>query len=475
MSSTLKILVPLGLLLAVVFAVTLFSQYTPKADDDKKDDAKADEVATAQPLRFFTNTRRWDPFSESLADRAFAGFYEAGAEEHPAWFWFENRNPAPVTMQLKGVSCTACSGGRVAAIPPDVARMILQSAAVSALPQGFLSALPLGLAAPAALLDKARPTLAWQAHEFSENPAAITYTVPAAANADGWSPQWGVLELHFKVKKNPLVPLKAGFITQVEGSAQVGKDDFAIYYEEAGKFDVDRAAITVGELNDTSPPQAHDLIVYSATNAKLPELKIVVMMPVGASGEAGGFVSTGPPVPLPPADRDRFAADLARGAGRPVRVAAAVRVPVTVKARDGDAKIDIGELERVIWLTEGTEMKQVAVKGTVRGPVFLSEGAGIDLGTFTARKDAVETVNVSTERAGVKLAVVPGETRPPYLRVALAPQPDSGEQGRYKLTVTVPKDRAESGEIKDGVVVLEVPGPNPQRIRIPVKGRGNLR
>ena len=58
-------------------------------------------------------------FSFTLADRVFPGFYEPGEELRATQFWFENRNPQSVTMELKGVTCTACTGGRLASIPPE--------------------------------------------------------------------------------------------------------------------------------------------------------------------------------------------------------------------------------------------------------------------------------------------------------------------------------------------------------------------
>ena len=50
-------------------------------------------------------------------------------------------------------------------------------------------------------------------------------------------------------------------------------------------------------------------------------------------------------------------------------------------------------------------------------------------------------------------------------------QPDIGDRGIYKLTVSIPA-KEQYGEFKDAVVVLQTKGPNPQKLRIPVAGRG---
>jgi hypothetical protein len=50
----------------------------------------------------------------------------------------------------------------------------------------------------------------------------------------------------------------------------------------------------------------------------------------------------------------------------------------------------------------------------------------------------------------------------------LEKRPDSGGQGHYRLNIVIAPGKV-FGQF-DGVVVLEVKGPNPQRIRIPFKG-----
>jgi len=475
MNSTLKIAVPLALLIAVVFAVTFFSVTIPPDATKMDDDAPADGTGEARPLRFFSNIRRWDPTSGSLADQVFEGVYETDTKGHFAHFWFENRNAAPVTIKLRGVSCSSCSGGEVAAIPPETTRALLQMAAVAALPQGLLSGLPTGMAGPAAALDAPRPTLAWQKHRFDETREQITYAVPAAANADGWSPQWAVLRLSFDVKSGGKPPLRAAFVSEVQGTTQVGVDEFAIFYEPADPFELDKDAIDVGELTDGTPTQTHDLIVLSSTRPALADLGVRVMVPTGAPGAPGPFVTAGTPTRLADADADRLAAALAAKAKRPVRVASAYRIPITIKPKDGAAWADIGRLERDVWVSVGSvgTPKKMTVTGMVRGPVALSDGKEINVGRFRYADGVTQTFSVTTERPGIELAVVPGECRPDYLEVTLTKEPDRGDRGYYKGTVTVPKQRHQ-GEMRDAVVTLEVKGPTPQRFRIPVRGQGNL-
>jgi hypothetical protein len=73
----------------------------------------------------------------------------------------------------------------------------------------------------------------------------------------------------------------------------------------------------------------------------------------------------------------------------------------------------------------------------------------------------------------MELAVVADQCRPDFLDVSLKKLPDDPDRGYYQLTVKVPPKR-QYGTIVNGLVVLELKGPKPQRIRIPVTGQGGF-
>ena len=484
MNSTLKIAIPLGLLIAVVFAVTFFSQYTPNDDPDGQGKAKA-STGGQRPLVFFSNRREWwplptarDGLSETpLMDRIFPGFYEVGETQHSAPFWFENRNSAPVTLQLEGVSCSACSGGRLAPIPPEAMRQLLQMNAVSLLPAGPVGGCPTGMAGAAASLFN---SLQWQSHEFSKDPAQVVYNIPAAANTDGWSPQWGILDLNFKVRPNPSVPLGSAFFGQVQGTEHRESYRFEIFFQSASAFELDRTQIEVGSLTDTSSEQTHDLIVFSATRTpeELRSLNVSAHVRIPGGGEPGPFVAVGQPVPLSEKERQDFSDNLAARTQQPIKVLSALRIPVHVRPRVGEKRVDIGKLEREIWVSSpslaGSEPKRVVLTGNVSGPVMLAEGSEINLGSFSFQRGAYSQFDILTERAGMELEVISNECHPKFLKASLEKQPDRNGRGYYKLSVQVPAS-AQQGEISGGVVVLQIKGKNPQKVRFPVKGRGTIR
>jgi len=481
MKSALKVLLPLGLLLGVVFAVTVFSRHVPPEED--KNTKKSDATTSGQGLEFFNATRKYDgaTFPElfapesrvSLQDVAFTGFFEPSETVHATQFWFRSRNPGKVTLRLTWTSCSACSGGRVAPIPADAARALLQMSAVSMLPLGPVAGCPTGMAGAGAFLTQSLP---WQAHTFQEK-AGVVYEIPPAPAADPWNPGWGILELNFKARANRRDPLGAKFVTLDEQETPVGKDSFTIDFVSAHAADLDKSAIEVGELADNSTAQAHVVTVWSSTRAPgdLQRLTARVMNPGG--GEVGPFVTAGAPQPVPAAELPALAADFTAMAKQPIRVRSAYRIPVTVVGKVGDLRPDIGRLDRELWVdlgVPGTDPMKVSIRAAVTGPVTLAGGATeLNVGSFKHQTGASESVVLTTDRADAVLEVVAGAARPEFLDVSLKKLPDAGSRGQWQLTVRVPPNRVQ-GELTDGLVVLELKGPTPQRIRIPVRGRGVL-
>ncbi len=500
LKSTLKIAVPVVAFVAVIFGVTLLSQYTPKSvDDEKKEGDQTKQHAGQPPLVFFSSERMWDPpsldpewqhlpllapsrdpskaenpFAFSLQDRIFPGFYEPGGDQvRRAQFWFENRNPNRVTLQLKGVNCGSCSGGRLAAIPPAITRDYLHRVALAALPIGAFNPFGVGLGAPAGDLTK----LDWTTHKFSESPNA-TYQVPAAPQpADKWAPQWGILELTFTVGENPKVPLRSEFATKVDGTEQVGAHEFKIYFAPSKACDVFPPSIPLPPLDRLSGDREESFLVYSATRGPGSEFgdldrpAYVVQAPGG--GDPGKFVEVTKVERVPDAKLFEVVREV-NPPGKFTKVQAAYRVTVAVRPKVGETRLDIGKMDRTIFLTVGKDTHSVSVSAMVRGAVGLADGkTDIELPTFKGRLGLVASpVSLVTEATGMELAVVEAECKPRGFKYELVKKEDRGGQGYYDLLVTIPPKQQFGAIPPDAIVVIEVKGPNPQRIRIPLRGKG---
>jgi hypothetical protein len=476
MKQTLKIAIPLLALVGVVFGITYFSQYTPRVDD-----TKGNTGGTEPPLRFGSSARVWHP-QGSLQERAFPGYYEvqanASGRTNGAGFWFENRNPNSVLMQLKRVSCTVCSGGRLAPIPPAVTRQFLQLSAFQGLPQGLVSGLPMGMAGASA--NVAPDRLEWQQHIFRENPQA-TYTVPPANNVDGWSPQWGILELQFSIGTPKSDVLSAMFELQVEGSKQTKEFEFRIGYEGVEPFDLSIKDIVLGDITEKEKPEPrqYEVILFSSTRGPngngpgdlLPPVASVEL-PGGRSGDPGPFITLGTPVRVPEdelREMMRIASDRLR---KPVRVESAYRTTITVHEQVDGKRMDLGPFERAVSFTvPGTVLtKTVAVKGMVRGGVFLDKDLREIVLSDTHKSGTIETFRLITKRPDAEVVLVADETSPEFMKVELEKLPPDPDRGYYQIKIKVPPE-SKAGPWS-GVVALELKGPQPQRMRIPVRGKG---
>ncbi len=504
LKSTLKIAVPIVALMGVIFGVTFFAQYTQKPPEVEPK-GKPGESGTSRnepPLVFFASTRVWDPpslapeyrdfpllapsrdpskelpFSFSMQDRIFQGFYEPGPQERRTAFWFENRNPHSVTLQLKDLGCSACSGGRVAAIPPEVTKAYLHRTALAALPIGPFNAFGVGLADPAADFDK----LDWTSHKFSDNRNAAYKVPPAPAVPDKWSAQWGILEFTFIVHPKPVIPLWTEFATQVDGNPeQVGRHRFEIFFSPSEACLVSTPTIDAGEINQLTPDREYTFLVYSATRGPGSEFgdldlpKCVIQAPPGI--DPGQFVEVTKVERLPQHELFDVVREAAKQ-GRFTKVQGAYRVTVVVRPKIGKARLDIGQMERTVYLTAGDAKPQsVLVSAMVRGPVWLASGkSDIELETFKGRLGLKEHSigELLTEAPGTELSIVKADCKPQIVgwEYEVVKKADRGGRGVYDLKITIPPGRQFGAILDNPMIVIEVKGPTPQRMRIPVKGSG---
>jgi len=523
--STLKYLIPVLALVAVVFGVTFFAQYTPPSGDETL--GVRENNGKDPPLRFFTSARKYDPpsflppsqyqkldfrglpllapsaapadpdfpFRFSPQDRAFPAFYEprddTGGLKHSTTFWFENPNAKSVTMVVRYVSCGQCSGGSVAAIPPDVTRQLIQMSRVSILPQGFATGLPVGMVGPAANLDE--PRLSWQRQIFRENPNA-TYKVPAAGdNPDGWTPQWGILKFEFSIGAPETKPLRIDFQTSVDGSQEMMENKFLIVTQGMNPFELTRNQIDLGELNERSQSRKFEVIAFSSTRGPgrrgpgemgdLSPPRASIRMPMSQGGDPGKFLQVSAPERIPDAELGEVAEMIAEMSKRQrfARVEAAYRYTITFDPKADDRSIDIGLLDREIWFAlDAGEQRSVRVKGMVSGIVWLDDNQNdITMPNSAVGAGFTKSFKLVTARRDLEVKLLEGETKPNFLKVDLErdANPPAGDRGYYKLMVRVQsskESRAVALGTWSGEIVLEVKGPMPQRIRIPIKGRITL-
>jgi hypothetical protein len=248
---------------------------------------------------------------------------------------------------------------------------------------------------------------------------------------------------------------------------------FAIMFQVAPACAVSPANVDAGRFEATSGEREYGLLVYSATRGPGSEFGDLDRPSHAVEAPPGSE-----PVPFVAVLDDRTVrvpeAELADLQNRlQQRVRSAYRMTVAVRPKVGERRMDIGRFERTLSITTGGVTQQVKVTASVRGPVWLDgERTEVALPSFPGRRGLAKyAADLVTEKPGVELVLLKDECTPKKFVYELQKQPDRGGEGHYKLLVTVPP--GQFGTVK-GEAVLEVKGPHPQKMRIPVSGSGTF-
>ena len=451
--------------IGLVFGLTFISDFMGEAEKIKPGEVGADgKRPIGAPFVFLSSQCKFDPASADLQNRMFRGFYEVG-ETDSALFWFKNRSPREITITSLGASCTTCSRADIAAVTPDAlaayARGTAAAGAVTALLPGGLPDLlsvGIGLAFDASLPWKNIPLDILNA----------TLTLPPTGTFE--KPGWGLVRLQLKASQGGSREPKVAFQAGVDDEVPT-KYELQLSFQVVGGFAVRPVTLDVGELPEGVPPKPFDLLVWSATRhfgERTPP-------PVVRPGDDDPYVRVGPVHFFTPEEIEKHNTQLSVEAKSPSRVLSAYRYPVTV-LREANGKVaDLGPFTKPLYVAgEDGERASVTIVGTVVGAIRLAEGKEINFGTYEAQYPKSLKSRMVSDRTDLDLEIVPGETRPRFLKATLDPPTVEGGQKAWRMNLSI---EANQGFIANwtGSVVLRTTGPNPITVRVPVKGSGSRR
>ena len=457
-----------AMLCAVVFALTLIKQYAPPGSLDGASGTTDGESSV--PLSFTSNQLYYSPGDESITRRYFEGFYEPSSSALVAApFWFQNPHAEPVTVTVRGRSCTACTSARMATISAErLSKLQAAVAADVALSANSFAGLNSALAAADLMTN-----LDWQQLDFEQPDRGAV--VPAAVSPD--RPTWGILQLEIKV--GAVGPADRSVLVGTQlGNGPVVEQAFRIGLAGAAPFTVDQNVVTLGDLPEGTGPRSTYVSAWSATRDldSFPP-------PAVAVNTKDGFVQVGTPIPLTPAELLELEAQF-RAIKQPSRVRSGYRLPITVyRTRpttvpgEGPAEPEIGPFERTVQVA-GPNQSTASFKitGTVTGVVTLQGATAVDLKDFNGKHGTTETFHLISDRPGVTIALDPATT-PSFLKVKLGePTPFGPTRKRWELTVSVPPEACYGDFPRDSAVVLsgKLSG-EAFRVRLPAKGKGYRR
>ncbi len=484
MNSFLRVGLPILVVVGFVFWITVVRMYTAPEDTDPASSGgeRPAGVATESALKFhnfkasaplpatlakpegarFLHLKHWDPQVEIGGTAAYA-------------FWAENKHNQPVRLRAFDVGCQ-CTGLSAAVIPPDRYRDYVQTSALAGSP---LCPAPASVAAlaHAALVGN----LEWV--PLLKNGLGESISVPAADPKTG--PQQVIVQMAW-TGKEPIGPktniratLFSGLPEGQETKAELSADAVVVQSFELARRDgtewTPLSEVKVGELKRNAVAR-QSFYCFTTSRPALVNLSAELDHP-------DPCISVSPPIPVPAEEVHAFEAFMAAKANVPRTVKAMYRFDVTVRERvetekDGKREtryLDLGPLERkVVVKAVEAGSSTIPVRGLTVGEVSVLQGMAdgrIDLGnSFSAAQDRTVNVILAGEKADVDLALVAGETSTKTLRVDLTSLGTVGGKKQWRLRVTVPKGTLFSAVPDGTAVVLTTGGPNPRKLRIPVRG-----
>jgi hypothetical protein len=254
--------------------------------------------------------------------------------------------------------------------------------------------------------------------------------------------------------------------------------EFAVVFQVAQPCEVWPPTINVKRLDQLSTEKEHRFLVFSSTRgtgSEFGDLPLtaadITAQAAGGAPDTIGFLQVTKIERVPDADLSDLSFELSRQRKAATRVRAAYTVTVLLRPQVGDKRLEIGTIDRTVSVTAGGSVQQVHFTGLVRGAVWLDEDRNeIEMTAFRGGEGTRQEFNLVTEQSSIELALVKEECKPDYYTYELVKVPD--RDNLYKLVISI-KAGKQFGA-KSGEVVLEVKGPMAQRIRIPVRSRGQL-
>jgi hypothetical protein len=478
MNSVTKVGLPIVLVVGLVFGITFIRMYstedTPPVDTPKEATGKTSS-AKELPVRFGLITAAAqvdDPPAGSRSLKYWDPIIEVGVPGHFE-FWCQSRHPEPVIVRISEVNCQ-CAGVEVAPVRDEDFREYAVVSALAGSPLGAASGPTAAIAH--AILDR---RLNWlpllKDHEKTDQ--TIAPADPAAGT------RMAIVRLGWEAKNEPgpktvsatlvsRIGESAGTVTKLEAQTVI-VPAFDLVRRDGPAAWVAAPDLPVGELRENGEVRRTVYLLSATRKTQIYSMSIDRPDPCISWTEA---------MPATPEEVQSLLNTIPKeGAAR--RPKSVYKIEVTVHERveaevDGKKQLrqmDLGLIERrlTVAAVNGGSIP-VALRGRVIGDVSFLSGTvdgRIDLGnSFPADQDWTKDVALLAERTGLDLTLDTTATTPSYLKVKLDALAPIDGRNHWRLRVTVPKGSVYSAIPEGSAIVLNTTGPNPRRLRIPIRG-----
>ena len=452
----------LAAMVAVVFGVTFFMNYTPPTPGSDNGSVQADTADL--PTLTFPLKQYPLPYQSQLQ----FGQYEL--EMHrPGYqdFWFSNDSPEKIRVGLESKSCK-CQGVDVYIMPegttgrlPGIGPLHCTTLAIG--PMGFHSLL---LLAERLESDRDLEGKAESVTTLNRDDSKADAVVPG--NRVGWvRMKWtgekaGPINLTVKLWMHSPA---TGLTVDLERKANFLAPVLVMQGDQA-----------IGPLQPEQLPKQYGFLVWSSTRRSFKITKLETIRPAGLAPSADAFL-VGEPVAL------NAEACFNQEQKSQIRILSAYAVPVTFApvAPDGKTPFDLGNFRRQVEIQTDLLDKPLAIgfRGRIEGDLHIhgtDETGALNFGSFRRDSEPARSVLISSGSSTKKLELDKSRI-PEYVRAKLTEEPRPGELGKaWKLEVQVlpsvyghfPRD--DDPAYRDSAVYVRTADPISQSFRVALKG-----
>lgn len=476
MKSFTRIGLPILVVVAAVFGITFVRVYSPddqgQSGGPKPKAAKSavKDVLTFPIVTVAPGSGKADAGRESLA--LWDPEIEVGAPGHFE-FWALNKHPESVTARVFDVNCQ-CAGVEMTTVDHDAFR---DYAAVSALAGSPLCPAPGPLAAFAHAAFGQR--LHWM--PLLASTERHDQTIPGADPSLG--SQLAIFRLGWTGKPEQGPKYVKAYLMAGIGDAQPAGYTLEVTTMVVPAFDPLRREgttgwspvpdLSLGELRENGEAK-REIYLLSSTRRQL-VLRFSVDHP-------DPCLTWTEPVPASAEEVNALSEFVVKNGGTNRRPKSLYKFEVSLRERtEAESagktqfhQLDLGLLDRRLNIEAiGAGSHALPVKARVLGEVNFLSGAPdgrLDLGdSFPADEDRTKDVILVADRPGLGLTLSTAETTPNYLKARLDAIEKIDGRNKWRLRVTVPKGHV--GALPaNSAVILTTSGPNPRKLRIPVRG-----
>lgn len=477
MKSLTRIGLPIFVVVAAVFGITFVRVYSPDEPGQdtgpkpKAAKSAANDVLTFPILTVAPISGKPDAGRESLA--LWDSEIEVGAPGHFE-FWALNNHPESVTARVVDVNCQ-CAGVEMTQVDRGAFR---DYAAVSALAGTPLCPVPGPVAAFAHIAFSQR--LQWV--PLFAGADRHDQTIPGADPTAG--SQMAIFRLGWTGKAEPgPKPIKA-YLMAGTGDAQRTGYTLEVTTMVVPAFDMIRrdgptswtpvSELSLGELRENGETK-QQIYLLSTTRRQL-----VFRL---SANQADPCLTWTEPVPASAEEINALSEFVAQKGATNRRPKSLYKFEVSLRERtEAESagktqfrQLDLGLLDRRLTIEAiGAGNHGLPIKARVLGDVDFLSGAPdgrLDLGdSFPTDQDRTKDVVLVADHPGLDLTLSATETTPNYLRVKLEQIEKIEGRNKWRLRVTVPKGQLVGALPPQSEIILTTSGPNPRKLRIPVRG-----